>query len=269
MTVKEIITQADDLLEHGVEQSVLLSWFNDIELMVQMQLLGLTRADAVQYTQETLDATPIVQGHYARVYSYWLLARGHSRLKNTAGYERYRQLYISEYEAYRRWMLRTHGVPNTNQNPHGPFLSAYALALKHGFQGSEQAWLSSLHGADGQNGKDGARGEQGERGERGEKGEQGERGERGERGEKGDPGEPGRDGIDGKDGADGKDGISLQYDLEYDAQTATLRLLCNGIVLRSFVLTQKPAVDELLGLLDCNGLQILDRNGVAILPVAA
>lgn len=248
MTVREIITQTGHLLSDQVEQSVLLSWFNDIELMVQMQLLGLTRADAVQYTQENLDVQPIVEGHYERVYSYWLLARGHSRLKNTAGYERYRQLYISEYDAYRKWMLRTHGTPKAEQYPHGTFLSAYALALKHGFQGTEQAWLSSLHGADGHNGKDG---QDGARGPAGPQGPQGIPGERGE---------PGRD---------GKDGTSLQYDLDYDARNNTLRLLCNGVVMRSFVLTQQPAVDELLGLLDCNGLQILDCNGTLILPAAA
>lgn len=56
--------------------------------------------------------------------------------------------------------------------------SAYEIALEHGFVGTEEQWLASLHGNDGV-GADGANGASGL---------------------------PGRDGIDGKDGSDGKDG---------------------------------------------------------------
>lgn len=45
------------------------------------------------------------------------------------------------------------------QGPAG--LSAYAVAVKNGFIGSEQAWLASLQGEDGQDGADGDQGPQG------------------------------------------------------------------------------------------------------------
>ena len=124
ITVKEIITQASNLLSGKVDEATLLAWFNDIEKMVQMQLFGLTNADLVTYTQENIDTEPVVKGHYARVYSYWLLARGHARLKNDAGYARYRKLYISEYEAYRKWVIRTYGVPRSQAEQNGVYLSA-------------------------------------------------------------------------------------------------------------------------------------------------
>ncbi len=50
--------------------------------------------------------------------------------------------------------------------------SAYDIAVKNGFEGSETEWLASLHGA------------------------------------KGDPGEPGKDGVNGIDGKNGADGYS-------------------------------------------------------------
>ena len=156
MKVREIIAQVSRLLSGRIEESVLLAWFNDMELMVQMQLLGLSRTDAVQYTEETMDVTPIIEGHYQRVYQYWLLAKAYSRLQNASGYERNRKLYIAEYGAYRKWVIRTHGVPKA-QDAGGFFLSAYGIAKKHGFEGSEAQWLASLRGADGQNGKDGER----------------------------------------------------------------------------------------------------------------
>lgn len=77
--------------------------------------------------------------------------------------------------------------------------SAYDVAVKNGFEGSETEWLASLHGA---------KGDPGERGEKGEKGDSGEQGLQGVPGEKGDPGEPGKDGVNGIDGKDGADGYS-------------------------------------------------------------
>lgn len=67
-------------------------------------------------------------------------------------------------------------------------LSAYQIAVKNGFSGSETEWLDSLKGERGAQGLPGERGSDGlngKDGERGEKGEQGERGLQGERGSDG------------------------------------------------------------------------------------
>ena len=287
MSVKEILAQAECLLEKRIDQATLLAWLNEFEMAVQTQLLGIAHTDAVQYTELTWDASPIVQGHYVRIYQYWLMAKGHAQLKNQSGYDRFRKLYAAEYAAYRKYLVRTHGAPATRADGCGYLLSAYGIAQKHGFEGSETEWLASLRGADGPNGKngtdgkdgkDGAQGAQGEigpqgkQGERGPQGEQGERGERGERGEAGPAGPAGRDGIDGKDGVDGKDGkdgATLCYDLQYDPETHVLQLLCNGEVVRSFDLTQNADMQELLGILDADGVNLLDADGALILPAEA
>lgn len=62
--------------------------------------------------------------------------------------------------------------------------SAYDIAVQNGFTGSETAWLNSLRGADGKDGVDGKDGKDGR------------------------DGVDGRDGRDGADGKDGKDGTS-------------------------------------------------------------
>ncbi len=49
--------------------------------------------------------------------------------------------------------------------------SAYQLAVKNGFSGTETAWLASLKGADGQPGVDGKDGEAGPKGEKGDPGQ--------------------------------------------------------------------------------------------------
>ena len=68
-------------------------------------------------------------------------------------------------------------------------LSAYQIAVKNGFIGTEEEWLEGLKGQDGVNGKDGINGKDGEKGDKGEQGIQGEKGERGEQGLKGDKGD--------------------------------------------------------------------------------
>ena len=69
-------------------------------------------------------------------------------------------------------------------------LSAYQIAVNHGFSGSETEWLASL------------------KGERGQQGERGPQGERGSDGLNGNDGAAGAQGVPGKDGERGSDGLS-------------------------------------------------------------
>lgn len=72
-------------------------------------------------------------------------------------------------------------------------LSAYEVALKNGFNGSEEEWLESLKG------EPGPQGEKGNKGEKGDKGDKGEQGIQGIQGEKGDPGNDGYTPVKGVD----------------------------------------------------------------------
>ena len=101
-------------------------------------------------------------------------------------------------------------------------VSAYGVAVKNGFQGTEEEWLESLKGEKGDKGEAGEQGPKGEKGDPGAKGDPGEQGIQGEKGEKGDPGTAGKDGADGKDGIngkDGKDGYTPQKNIDYYTET--------------------------------------------------
>ena len=69
----------------------------------------------------------------------------------------------------------------------GP-VTAYAIAVKNGFEGTENQWLESLRGPRGEQGVQGIRGEQGEQGPAGPQGQTGPQGETGPQGPKGDTG---------------------------------------------------------------------------------
>ena len=88
-------------------------------------------------------------------------------------------------------------------------VTAYAIAVKNGFEGTEVAWLASLKGVKGDRGEKGEQGAPGIQGERGATGEtgpigpQGIQGPRGVQGEKGDTGNVGPAGPQGPKGETG------------------------------------------------------------------
>ena len=86
-------------------------------------------------------------------------------------------------------------------------LSAYQVAVQHGFEGTEDEWLISLKGEKGETGPKGDKGDTGEKGATGERGPQGLQGERGLQGVQGEKGEQGIQGPVGPKGEQGEQGI--------------------------------------------------------------
>lgn len=64
-------------------------------------------------------------------------------------------------------------------------LSAYEVAVKNGYIGTEEEWLINLKGEKGDQGQQGIQGEKGDKGEQGEQGRQGEKGDKGDTPQKG------------------------------------------------------------------------------------
>lgn len=92
-------------------------------------------------------------------------------------------------------------------------LSAYQVAVQHGFEGTEAEWLISLKGEKGETGPKGDKGNTGEKGDTGERGPQGLQGERGLQGIQGPQGEPGPQGPKGDTGS----GLNIKGELDSEA----------------------------------------------------
>ena len=88
-------------------------------------------------------------------------------------------------------------------------LSAYEIAVKNGFVGSESEWIESLKGKDGIDGENGINGIDGKDGVNGK------------------DGIDGSNGTNGKDGIDGVDGISIT-DVKFDAEGNLIVTFSNG-----------------------------------------
>lgn len=102
-------------------------------------------------------------------------------------------------------------------------LSAYQVAVQHGFEGTEAEWLISLKGEKGETGPKGDKGDTGEKGATGERGPQGLQGERGLQGVQGEKGEQGIQGPQGEPGPQGPkgdtgSGLNIKGELDSESQ---------------------------------------------------
>lgn len=98
--------------------------------------------------------------------------------------------------------------------------SAYQLALKNGYSGSEAEWLESLKGDKGERGEPGPQGPKGDKGERGDFGPQGSTGPQGPKGDKGERGETGERGPQGPKGDSAADFVATEVAKEAERAKA-------------------------------------------------
>ncbi len=242
-TLKEIITLVDSLNPNAYPEEVKASWVNEVEAYIQGEIYNLAPTDITAFVpySECMDMELSLDAGYEKIYVTYLNAMIDFANKDFSSYNNTITLYNSYMEDYAKWYIRHHGEGETLIS--GMYISAYGIAIKHGFSGTEEEWLLSLKGEKGdtghgleiqgvveslellpgeasegdiyQVGKDGelylrSNGDWKYlgtyKGEKGEKGEPGEKGEKGDKGDKGEIGPRGDAGEPGKDGVNGKDG---------------------------------------------------------------
>ncbi|MBR2894993.1 MAG: collagen-like protein [Oscillospiraceae bacterium] len=121
-----------------------------------------------------------------------------------AEYDRYQNIMRkanSDFAEWAKWYQRTHNAEGKREFT--VYLSAYGIAVKHGYEGTEKQWLAALHG------------EKGDKGDRGERGEKGEKGDKGDTGAQGAVGPQGAQGVEGPPGPQGINGVAVTANGQY------------------------------------------------------
>lgn len=128
--------------------SMLLQFLNEVEGKVQTEVLMIAPDDTVRYGADDLTSEMIVTAPHDKLYYVYLMAM----IDFVNGeYDRYTNsmnlanAHITEWAA---WYNRTHrrGKPEEL----GIYFSAYGIAVKHGYTGTEEEWLASLKGEPGE-----------------------------------------------------------------------------------------------------------------------
>lgn len=153
MTVREAIELAREMKQvdaGNYPDSLMLQFINECEGKVQTEFLHIADIDCQRYTMDDLDKKLIVGPPHDKLYYTYLCAmidfvNGEYNKYNNAII--IANAFMAEWAA---WFNRTH--KRGGRLYLSTFLSAYAIAVKWGFEGTEEEWLEALRGKPGPEG---------------------------------------------------------------------------------------------------------------------
>lgn len=169
MTISEAISQTRKLSGNAVDDNTMCRWLSELDGRLMLDFYKGSEWMAYALPQDA-DHELLVPFPWDELYVHYLEAMVYY---SNGEYERYRnsyEMYNKKELDYRQWYARNQ-LPITLEalqkrcctvvtegRGSKPFwyLSAYALAVKHGYKGTEEEWLAELVGPQGPAGQDGS-----------------------------------------------------------------------------------------------------------------
>ena len=187
MKISELYAYIDTVKPNDFGEAVKNVWLNEVEGAVQSQVMLLAPEETVVYAYDPSDAQTdaelLVGAPHLKLYYAYLTAMIDFANGEYTNYSNTLTLFNTFWNEYAAWYsLNIHPADGKAEYA-GYYLSAYGIARKHGYTGTEEEWLAGLKG------EAGPQGEKGDPGAKGDKGDTGATGAQGEPGPKGDPGE--------------------------------------------------------------------------------
>lgn len=151
-TLKEIIALADELNPNAFSNDIKASWVSEAEHIILSEIHCLAPGeipDLYPYEAHKDDRLTLAPGD-DKIYVLYLQAMIDFSNKEYAAYNNDMALFNESLDTYAKWYVRTHreGAPLVS----GMYLSAYGIAVSHGYAGTEDDWLASLKGEKGDTG---------------------------------------------------------------------------------------------------------------------
>lgn len=153
MTSNRLVTLLRELTANPFSDAVLLMWLSNCENTVLTDVLLASPEDCVELT-ELNDEKLIVPHPWDKLYLPYMQAQVAHANGEYDHYGNYISLYNAYLEEYARHILETVQPAHGEAVTHGYYLSAYAIAVEHGYVGTVEQWLKSLRGPEGEGGKD-------------------------------------------------------------------------------------------------------------------
>ena len=244
MTSAELFEYVDAILENVFTNKIKLRWLNQIEAEIQVDVLLMTPEGITQYKETDMGAELLVPAPYDQLYHEYIFWKICLAQQETERANNYVATFNRVYNEYVRMVCETINPGNGLAERVRYYLTAYQIAVKHGYNGSEIEWVESLKGPKGEAGDGiallGVKESETElpetaeagnaylvgtteennlfvydngwhnmgrlRGEQGPQGPQGPQGEKGETGPQGPQGQTGATGPEGPQGPQGEKG---------------------------------------------------------------
>lgn len=152
-TLQGVLDIIDSIKPNAFSEEAKTAWINEIEGLVQTEVFLLAIEDVVQYTwPENAAATLLAKPPHDKIYWVYLSAMVDFANGEYDKYTNTMQMFNQFFGEYMRWYARTYNPADGEAEVKGYYLSAYAIAVEHGFEGTEEDWLASLKGEKGDQG---------------------------------------------------------------------------------------------------------------------
>lgn len=150
MKIKDAIAYVDSVKPNAFDDAAKILWLNEAEGLVQTEAMLLAVADLIEYTAETDPETELlVKSPHDKLYRAYLVAMidfangEYNRYANTV------EMFNTYFSEFVVWYADKYRPADGGAVDDGYYLSAYGIAVKHGYAGTEAEWLLSLRGEPG------------------------------------------------------------------------------------------------------------------------
>lgn len=148
MTSKQVLARVKALKPTPFDDEKLLYWLGEVEGLILVQVL-LLQPTSVQPLEAATDDQLTAPYPFDKLYLQYLMAQIDYANGEYRKYDNSMALFNAYLGEYQRWVGDNLHPADGRAEYNGYYISAYALAVKHGYRGSEAEWLASLQGADG------------------------------------------------------------------------------------------------------------------------
>lgn len=153
MTISQLIAYADAVKPNAFDAATKIIWINEVEGMVQTDVMLIAADDIATHTD--VDDELLVSTPHDKLYRTYLCAMIDFANGEYEKYNNSMRLFNAQYAEFSEWCIRTYRPADEAAEFLGYYISAYGIAVKNGFTGTEAEWLASLKGTDGTDGADG------------------------------------------------------------------------------------------------------------------
>lgn len=151
MKVSELISFVDIIKPNAFPVSAKVAWLNEVEGMVWTEVMLLSPLEFVPHTYDDStgegDADLLVVPPHSKLYNTYLCAMIDFANGEYDKYQNTMTMFNAHFSEFMRWYATHYRPADGNYGYMGIYISAYGIAVKHGFVGTEEEWLDSLKAA--------------------------------------------------------------------------------------------------------------------------
>lgn len=155
----ERVIQLAGMVERGnvLPEELAIEFLSEFDGMIQSDIMLHAPEEIVRY--DSKDQELLLRPPHDGLYLSFLVAMIRQCQGEFEGYNNAQEIVEDKLKTFRRWYIHHYRPADTNSRSYTggtsgdgfgfAYLSAYGLAVKHGYQGTEEEWLQSLKGEKG------------------------------------------------------------------------------------------------------------------------